>query len=67
MTEEQIKDVLNSKNKFEATKKLMIIFPNGFEINKIDKRIKNKLEEPPDKYNDIQNPIEIRRKSNKNI
>ncbi len=61
MTEEQIKDILESENKIEAIKKIKIIYPDGFDINKIDKRIKDKLEEPPNKYNDIQNPIQIRK------
>lgn len=62
MTEEQITDILESENKIEAIKKIKIIYPDGFDINKIDKRIKQKLEELPNKYNDIQNPIQIRKK-----
>lgn len=60
MTEEQITDILESENKIEAIKKIKIIYPDGFDINKIDKRIKQKLEEQPNEYNDIQNPIQIR-------
>ena len=39
----------------------MKIYPNGFDINKIDKRIKNKLEELNNKYNSIQKPIQTRK------
>ena len=60
MTEEQIKNILDTKNKFEETKKLMIIFPNGFDINKIDKRIKEKFEKPIKGFN-MQKPIQIRK------
>ena len=45
MTEEQVQYVLNSERYIEAVKKMMVIYPNGFDIKKIDKRIKNKLEE----------------------
>lgn len=62
MTEEQIKDILNSERYIEALKKIMKIYPNGFDINKIDKRIKNKLEELTNKYDSIQKPVQIRKK-----
>ena len=42
MTEEQVQYVLNSERYIEAVKKMMAIYPNGFDIKKIDKRIKNK-------------------------
>lgn len=61
MTEEQIKDILNSERYIEALKKIMKIYPNGFDINKIDKRIKNKLEEMTNKYDSIQKPVQIRK------
>ena len=62
MTEEQIQYVLNSKRYIEAIKKMMVIYPNGFDINKVDKRIKEKLEELTNKYDSIQKPVQIRKK-----
>ena len=62
MTEEQIQYVLNSKRYIEALKKLMSIYPNGFDINKIDKRVKDKLERLTNKYDSIQKPVQIRKK-----
>ena len=61
MTEEQVRYVLNSERYIEAVRKMMEIYPNGFDINKIDKRIKNKLEELTNKYDSIQKPIQIRK------
>lgn len=66
MTEEQIKEILESDNYIECIKKIAKIYPNGFDINKIDKRIKHKLENK-NKVIDIQIPdkgipTELRRK-----
>lgn len=62
MTEEQIKEILNSNDYMECVKKLAKIYPNGFGINKIDERIKNKLKELTNKDYSIQNPIQLRKK-----
>ena len=35
MTEEQVQYVLNSERYIEAVKKMMAIYPNGFDIKKI--------------------------------
>ena len=61
MTEEQVQYVLNSERYIEAVKKMMAIYPNGFHIKKIDKRIKNKLEELTNKYDSIQKPVQIKK------
>lgn len=61
MTEKQIEDILNSNTYMECFKKIAKIYPNGFDINKIDKRIKNKLEELVNKYDSIQKPIQKRK------
>ncbi len=61
MTEEQIKDILSSNTYMECFKKVAKIYPNGFDINKIDKRIKNKLEDLTNKYDSIQKPIQPRK------
>lgn len=66
MTEEQVRYVLDSERYIEAVKKMMAIYPNGFDINKIDKRIKNKLEELTNKYDSIQNPVQIRKINSSN-
>lgn len=56
MTKIQIKDILNSNTYMECFKKIAKIYPNGFDINKIDKRIIDKLEELVNKYDNIQKP-----------
>lgn len=61
MTKEQVQYVLNSERYIEAVKKMMAIYPNGFDIKKIDKRIKNKLEELTNKYDSIQKPVQIKK------
>lgn len=61
MTEEQIQNILSSNSYMECIKKIAVIYPNGFDINKIDKRIKSKLEELTNKYDSIQKPVQIRK------
>lgn len=61
MTEEQIKDILNSNSYMECIKKIAKVYPNGFDIDKIDIRIKGKLEELTNKYDSIQKPVQIRK------
>lgn len=39
----------------------MKIYPNGFDVNKVDKRIKVKTEELTNKYDSIQIPVQIRK------
>lgn len=62
MTEEQIEKILNSSSYMECVKRIAIIYPNGFDINKIDSRIKQKLEELTNKYYSIQKPVQLRKK-----
>ena len=64
MTEEQILDLLNKDYMVDLYKELAKIYPSGFEINQIDKRIRDKIEELTNKYDSIQNPVQIR-KNNK--
>lgn len=61
MTEEQIKEILKSNSYMECVKKIAKIYPNGFNINEIDRRIKEKLEELTNKYDSIQRPVQIRK------
>lgn len=62
MTEEQKQKLLKIEYMIDLDKELMKIYPNGFDINKIDKRIKNKLEELANKYDSIKKPVQIRKK-----
>ena len=61
MTEKQIQDLLKKEYIIDLDKELMKIYPKGFDINKIDKRIKTKIEELTNKYDSIQNPVQIRK------
>lgn len=45
----------------DAIRKIAVIYPNGFDINKIDIRIREKLKELTNKYDSIKNPIQIRK------
>lgn len=47
----------------ECFKKVAKIYPDGFDINKIDKRIKDKLEELTNKYDSVQKPVQLRKNS----
>lgn len=61
MSEEQIQSLLKIEYMIDLDKELMKIYPNGFNINKIDKRIKDKIEELSNKYDSIQKPVQIRK------
>ena len=61
MTEKQIQDLLKKEYIVDLDKELIKIYPDGFGINKIDKRIKAKIEELTNKYDSIQNPVQIRK------
>ena len=61
MTEKQIQDLLKKEYIIDLDKELIKIYPNGFDINKIDKRIKAKIEELTNKYDSIQNTVQIRK------
>lgn len=61
MTEKQIQNLLRKEYIIDLDKELMKIYPNGFDINKVDKRIKDKIEELTNKYDSIQNPVQLRK------
>lgn len=61
MDENKIKELLNKEYLLDLEKELMKIYPNGFDINKIDKRIKNKIDELANKYDSIKKPIQERK------
>ena len=61
MTEKQIQYLLKKEYIIDLDKELMKIYPNGFDINKVDKRIKEKIEELTNKYDSIQNPVQLRK------
>ena len=63
MNEDKIQELLKKEYYMELLKELMKIYPNGFDINKIDKRIKNKLKDLTDKYDSIQKPIQERKQA----
>ena len=67
MTEEQIKEILECENYIETVKKIAKIYPNGFDINQIDKRIKDKLENRSNSIQvlDSDIPTELMRKLTK--
>ena len=62
MTEKQIQDLLKKEYMIDIDKELIKIYPNGFDINKIDKRVKDKIEELISKCDSIQNPVQLRKK-----
>ena len=62
MTEEQIQNLLKKEYMIDFDKELIKIYPNGFDINKIDPRVKEKIQEFKNKYDSIQNPVQIRKK-----
>lgn len=53
MTEKQIQNLLRKEYIIDLNKELMKIYPNGFDINKVDKRIKDKIEKLTNKYDSI--------------
>lgn len=61
MTEKQIQNLLKKEYIIDLDKELMKIYPNGFDINKLDKRINDKIEELTNKYDSIQNPVQLRK------
>ena len=61
MKEEKIQELLKKEYYIDLLKELMKIYPNGFDIKKLDGRIKNKLEELTNKYDSIQKPVQIRK------
>ena len=62
ITEEQIQNLLEKEYMIDLDKELIKIYPNGFDINKIDPRVKEKIQEFKNKYDSIQNPVQIRKK-----
>lgn len=61
MNEEQIQELLKKEYMIDLDRELIKLYPNGFNINTIDKRIKNKIEELSNKYDSIQKPVQIRK------
>lgn len=58
MKENDILDILNSNNIPELLNKIGKFYPTGFDINKIDKRIKTKIEQLEEKFAKYNNSIE---------
>jgi len=62
MTEEQIQKLLKMEYMVDLDRELLKIYPNGFNINSIDKRVREKIEKLSNKYDNIQKPIQIKKK-----
>lgn len=58
---EEFQELLKKEYMIDLDKELMKIYPKGFDINEIDKRIKAKIEEISNKYDSIQKPVQIRK------
>jgi hypothetical protein len=61
MSEEQIQEILKKDKLSDVEKELMKIYPNGVDLNKIDKRIKEKIKELTNKNGSIEKPIQVRK------
>lgn len=59
--EELIQELLEIKSFKELEQKLMEIYPDGFDLNILDKRIRDKFEELANKNDSIQKPIQERK------
>lgn len=55
MNETDIKSVLESKNVIEFVRKIHKFYPNGFDKEKIDERLRKKLIELEEKFNKYNN------------
>ena len=63
MEEKQIQELMQIENILDFNKKLAELFPNGLDMENVDKRIPKRLKEllaKKDKYNDIQKPIQLK-------
>ena len=58
MTEKDIENIIDSKNIPELIGKIRVFYPTGFDIEKIDKRIKAKIRELEAKFAKYNNTIE---------
>lgn len=58
MKENDIKEILTSKNIPELINKISKFYPNGFDVNRIDIRIKKKINELENKFAKYNNTIE---------
>lgn len=63
MKENDIIDIINSNSIPELLNKIGKFYPKGFDIEKIDKRIKEKIEELENKFAKYNNSIEDIRKA----
>ena len=57
MSEETINALIKNDNYTDILVELTKIYPNGFDINELDKRIQERLNELQNKYYNIQQPI----------
>lgn len=59
--EELVQELLKIQSFKELEQKLMEIYPDGFDLNILDKRIRDKFVELANKYDNIQRPIQERK------
>ena len=58
MEENDIKNILKSKNIPELLSKIGKFYPNGFDIDKIDKKIKERIKELEKKFAKYNNTLD---------
>ena len=59
--EDFIQELLKIEEFGELEKELMEIYPDGFEISWLDKRIVKRMKELAEKYDSIQKPVQVRK------
>lgn len=56
-----IQELLKIEKFGELEKELMEIYPDGFELSWLDKRIVKRMKELAEKYDSIQKPVQVRK------
>lgn len=59
--EDFIQELLKIEKFGELEKELMEIYPDGFELSWLDKRIVKRMEELAEKHDSIQKPVQVRK------
>lgn len=61
MDDKQIEEILKKSCYIDIYLELLKLYPKGFNIDKIDKRIRDRMNEICEKNYSIQEPIQLRR------
>lgn len=61
MGEEKIEEIMKKTSYIEIYLELLKIYPKGFDIDKIDKRIRDRMDELCEKKYSMQEPIQLRK------